>query len=235
LLIAMEAGYAEDVTFVSRDLLRYHEAVELDDTWRTRIRQIDLAERETVTTGELPRGIVIRRGPARDAVLFRRYFPPGFGLYDGRTGEPLFELDERWRQFPARGRFLADGRVVLSLHEAERTTLLVLSPEGEELVRVERPATDSRLGGELAPGRMMVALRRAEAGADSDPALWTTYELDAGTGELTLLVDGAIPLGGSPASLERRLLWTLDGQVFEWWPATGERRTLLPPAGRQSR
>ncbi len=229
LLTALKQEQAEDVDFVSNDRVRYHQAVELEDaSFKTRIREIDLAERESVTTGWLPRGLVIRRSPERDAVLFRRAFPSGFGLYDGKTGEPLLTLDERWRQFPSRGRFLADGRVVLSLHETDRVTLLVLSPEGEEQHHIERPATNSRLGGELAPGRLMVALRRT--GTDPDPAAWSTYQLDADSGELSPLIDGAMPLGGSRASLERRLFWTLDGQVFTWRPATGERRTLLPVA-----
>ena len=229
LLMAAQAESVENVYFVSRDLVRLYESVELEEGFRTRVRQIDLIERASASTGMLPRGLAIRRSPERDAVLFKSSFPPGFGLYDGATGEKLFELDERWRQIPARGRFLADGRVVMSLHETGKITLLVTSPEGEEQHRIERVATGGHLGGELATGRMLVALR--ERTADSGPlGEWTTYELDAATGELTHRIAGVMPLGSGS-----RLLWTLDGEVTELRPESGERRIVLPVGRRQSK
>ena len=231
-LTAVETEMVEDLVFVSSNVVRYHEVVEgQDGSFRLRIRELDVAERRSVTTGWLPRGIVIRRSRERDAVLYRRAFPSGFGLYDGKTGEPLFVLDEHWRQFPSRARFLADGRIVLSLHEVGRVTLLVLSPEGEERHLIERPGvTGSRLGGELAPGRLLVALREP---AGTAATLWNIYQLDAETGELVRRFDGAGLLGAAPAGTPSRLLWTTGGEIVTWQPETGERRTLLP--ARQSR
>ena len=255
LLMAVDTELPEAVYFASNRLVRYHHALDLKEGWRTRIWELDLDSRQSSAVGELPRGILLRRNPSRDAILFKRYFPSGFGLYQGQTGEPLFELDERWDQLPSRGRFLADGRIVLSVHEDGVLTLLVLSPDGEEHHRIECPgATDNRFGGELSPGRVLVGLRelgniseRLEAPLnEEDEDLfgryigtnqasvseflggWATYELDAESGELTRLADGAMPLGAPEQMLDQRLLWTADGKVVQWRPETGERRILLP-------
>ncbi len=241
-LTVVPAHGPRSIGFVSHDLVQYHEQDEQDD-WKLWL--LDLRTRRSVEVGSLPDGMLKRRNRVRDTVLYNRFSPPGFGLYRGDTGEPLFELEMPW---PHRARFLADDRIVLSVHEMPGVELMVLAPDGREEHRIERPAaTGSRFGGEIEPGRVLVALRdgkragdrdAGEDEADEDADLtffgigsWTTYVLDAGTGELTPLLDNAVPLG-APARIPDRRLLQAGGEVIQWHPRTGERRTLLPAAGR---
>ncbi len=242
-LAAVEANDLRALYFASRDLVRFHQPIVEEVYWRNRIRQLDLRTRRSVETGDLPKGIVIRHSQEGDLVfklsLFEGHDSEGeirFGLYRGDTGEPLFELDGIWLSpDPDRVAFLADGRIVLGLPGQHDLTLLVLSPDGEEEHRVERPkATGIRFCGELEPGRVVLTFTEyitPEVAAASEPGL-RTYVLDAGTGELTLLLDDAVPLGAPARTLDRRLLQTAGGEVVEWHPRTGERRTLLASSPR---
>ena len=241
LLAAVDAEYPKTVEFLPGNLVRFHQPDDLDQGWSTRIRQIDLDTRRVVDTGRLPRGHQVRRDPGRDLVLYARTFPSGSGLYHGDSGRALAEVAET--RVPSRGRFLADGRIVLTVHDARTLTLLVLSPEGEELHRIERPeVTGVRLGGELSPGRVLVALREIEAAArltgqrfhpDSLLPRWNTYVLDVDSGELRGLAAGVVPLGTPAEILAERLFLAGGRSVIRWNPETGEQRLILRPFERR--
>ncbi len=246
---AVGAKLPDAVTFLPGNQLRFHQhlssspEIMVEPGGWTEIKKLDLESRRLTETGRLPTGHGGARSPLRDVLFYRRQFPYGFGLYDGESGRPLVEF-ERGDSVFGWGRFLADGRLIVghwSRHAPGRPggelTLLILSPEGQQLHQIERSGVwTTRLGGELSPGRILIgwrqespprqaALQRIDALHLSD---WTTYVLDADSGELSPLVAGVMPLGRSGVSAER--LFRTDGEVIRWNPETGESRTVLAVA-----
>ncbi len=246
---AVDARLPEAVTFLPGNQVRFHQQISASTeimvehgAW-TQIRKLDLGTRRLVETGRLPPGHGGVRSPVRDTLFYRRPPPHGPGLYDGESGVPLIEIESRGDSMFGWGRFLADGRLIAghwSRHTPGRRggelTLLVLSPEGQQLHRIERAGVRSRrAGGELSPGRLLIGLR--EEPRPGPAALhqldvlprpgWTTYVLDADAGELSPLVAGVLPLGRSGTSAERLFLAGGD-QIIRWNVETGESRTILP-------
>ena len=238
---AVDADYPEAVTFPSPAKVRFHENVEDTDRWGKFIRQFDFETRKVIDTGRLPRGRVVRRSPYRDVMIYIGAFPSGFGLYHGETGQILTDLSDK--RLPTHARFFADGRSALTIQDLTDLDLIVHSQEGEELHRIRRAGVYGiRFGGEMTPGRMLVALRDDQTTQSRLPELhdldrvmypgWTSYVLDADTGELRWLAAGVIPLGAPTRFLDDRLFLSDGGSVIRWTPETGEQQIVLPPAGQ---
>ena len=113
-----------------------------------------------------------------------------------------------------------------------------MSPEGEELRRLERRGVlEMQFGDEFGPGRLVLALMEESwegesemlAGLGLEPLPgWTTYVLDVEALELTTLGVGLVPLRGPNPRL-----YIAGGQaVIRFDPATGEHRTVLPALNR---
>lgn len=246
---AVDAKLPDAVVFLPGNQLRFHQHVSSSsDVWIeqggwTEIRKLDLESRQVRVTGKLPTGYGGVRSPVRDSLFYRRHFPHGLGLYDGETGQALVELENIGGSISGWGRFLADGRLIVghrSQHGPGRAgaelSLLILSPDGQELHRIERSGVwTTSLGGELSPGRLLFALSEksppngqvAPHKLDVEPLpYWTTYVLDADSGELSPLVAGVRPLGRLGTSAERLFLAGC-GKVVRWNPDTGESRTIF--------
>ena len=243
---AVDAKLPEAVTFLPENRVRFHQRVPSDpeidgDAW-IRIRELDLATRRLVDTGRLPAGIGGPRSRSQDLLFFQKW--PGLGLrvHDGETGEARVEADAAVPSMAGWGRFLTDGRLVVGRWRPDAPgqpggdlRLRVLTPEGQELHRFERTGVTSRsAGGELAPGKLLIAWKEKTPPATSRHRLdvpprhgWTTYLLDADAGELIPLASGILPLGKSRASAERLFL-AGDDHVIRWNIETGEVRTILP-------
>ncbi len=243
---AVAAKEPHSVTFLPGRRVRFHQRApvvtvespgkEMTGLW-TQIHQLDLDTRQLTETGRLPpMGHGGTYSPTRDLLLYHRLFPVGAGVYDGETGVPLAEIDKGWQSLASWGRFLADGRLLVGHFEQGGLTLLVLSPEGQELHQVERAGVKERvLGGELSPGRLLIALREeppppgqvALHQLDVEPLRdWTTYVLDADSGTLSPLAAGVMPLDGAGTSADR-LFVAGGGRIIRWNPDTGELRTIF--------
>ncbi len=244
---SVDADLPNAVTFLPGGLVRFHErlaaspsvALESGWMWRTQIQQLDLGTRRLTETGRLPPGLKSVRSPVRDTVFYQRRLPLSFGFYDGEAGQLLTELDPEWDSIAGKGHFLADGRLVFDHWKLGEATFLVFSPDGEELHRIQlSDVQERRFGGELAPGRLLIGLYEESPSSraplhqlDVEPLDgWTTYVLDADSGELSPLASGVMPVGKSGISAER--LFLADGEVFRWTVSTqrgetGDRRTIL--------
>ena len=248
LLAAVAAVNPTAVFFLSSNRLRFHELIWHRGGPIRKIRQLDLDSRQLIETGRLPKGAWSRQSARGEVVLVARN--NGFGLYRGETGQPLVEV--RGRRPPRAGTFLADGRLVLCFTSQQRSTdrpdgrrfeglrldleIRILSAAGRQLQQVFRQGVmNVRFGGELSPGRLLIALQSqrpepspADApGPDVAPMPgWTTHVLDVETGELTRLAVGLIPLSEAAGT---RLFEAGGDQVLLWDPRTGEHRTILPP------
>ncbi len=244
---SVDAEEPSRVTFLPGNRVRFHQLLpvdpEVDHDSRTRIRQLDLGTRRLVDTGRLPPTLPVYGGvlePARDILFLQRLPPFGPGLYDGESGRLLVEIEKLGDSLSGFGRFLADGRLIVGQWSRDapgqgggKLTLLVLSPEGQELHRIERAGVRMRrAGSELAPGRLLIALNEAVPAPaalhrfDVRPLRgWTTYMLDADSGELKPLAAGVLPLARSGKSAPS--LFLAAGQILRWNIETGEVRTVL--------
>jgi hypothetical protein len=124
--------------------------------------------------------------------------------------------------------FLGDDRVLVSERTGGKAVLRVLDIQGAELRRFEIPADRLRLGGQPAPGLLVVAI--VPPGAGKDLALRRCLLLDLDRGTWRSLVDGMAPLSwpktsiGSPGT---RLFLQDRGGLVEVDPATGRQRVIL--------
>ena len=184
-------------------------------------------------------------GPYRPAVAVldgpgRRFVLLGLGgeqrrctLRDLLTGASLATLGEgRGSGLAA---FLADGRVVAVTGARSGRELSVLDRDGALLRRVPLGgATWVVLGGELQPGRLVVA-RTPPGKAWGE---WDTVAIDVNTGDTKVLGRGLVPVASqlsaqrpappAPGSLATRLF--VDGartRLLRFDPATGATTVLL--------
>ena len=241
LVAAVDADNPGALAFLSSDQIQFQVPVEGGSARSARIRRFDLDSLEVADVGVLPSGHVAWYNPYHGSVLYTGPSNSGFGLFDSSTGQQLAGLEGRWRFAPKQGAFFADGRLALSFRERHGLHLLIFSPEGEEMSRIERPRVAKVVfGGELSPGQMLIALHEvpeesatAEAPRvelDVEPLRgWTTYVLDAEAAELSPLVSGVVPLTTSPVAPERRLIASRTA-ILQWNPESGDYRTLIEPS-----
>ena len=145
-------------------------------------------------------------------------------IADLRTGEPPVRL-------PVRGMlsglsYLADGRVVAAWRNRGRIELRLFDGRGRELKRFSLPGEHVRLGGQPAPGLLVLAT----TGNRSIQEGWRSDLLDLETGALRPIGEGLFPQGSPslpPGSLGTRLLVQEKGGLVRIDPATGRRTTIL--------
>ena len=153
-------------------------------------------------------------------------------LLDGRTGAELARLAagaERTKRWPG---FLSDGRIVLSERSGRDSRLRVFRPDGGEEPAIPLPAAGSVvLGGEVAPGKLVVATGEWPS--------YTTSLVDLDRGIVRKLADGLIPAArlagfgyeinaGPAVGSEATRLFVQESHVLVRLDTlTGERRVLL--------
>ncbi len=240
LVAAADARQPFSMSFVSSDRVRFQESIEQSGgARRLRIRHFDLTSRDLADAGLLPTGQAIWHSPHDDRVLYTGPSASSdYGLFDSATGQQLATLEERWRYVPKQGLILADGRLVVTFSDPGRFSLVIFSPQGEEVSRVElERVARAAFGGELSPDRLIVALldwptmdlppRQHGLGFDPLPG-WTTYVLDTETGELAMLAPGIVPLTRHSVAVGPRLFASRSA-ILRWDLETLEPQVLISP------
>ncbi|MEM7350193.1 MAG: hypothetical protein AAF657_05265 [Acidobacteriota bacterium] len=243
-LAVVAASQPTHVVFLSPERVRFQESFEDSASGRTiRVRQFDIHDLQVVETGRLPIGYRGVLDPRADRLLYLRGSRAGFGLFDSATGDQLLELDKAWRKFPSHGFALASGRLVLVFRDPFRSTLLVVSPEGQVEHRIPHPLVrEVRFGGETSPGRLWIAFDEGDRGpvpASRWPGVptlrgWTTYELDVRHGVLQPFAVGGAPLGIPHSALSERLFLAGGKSVVRWNRLTDAYEVLIEPSDASS-
>jgi hypothetical protein len=128
---------------------------------------------------------------------------------------------------------LDDGRPLITESAGSKVILRLLDLRGAELRRFEIPAEWTTIGGEPAPGLLVVCVvpRGRPGGRESRQNLL----LDLERGTWKPLIHGTVPVAWSHVpvgSLGTRLFLDNEGGLFELDPATGRRRVILHPEKR---
>ncbi len=171
----------------------------------------------------------------RERLLIRERGGTRLRLFEARTGRPLATLVEG--EPPQRSSwptFLADGSIVYATSDAFRTKIRVFSPDGAILTTLEvPPAPRIFLGGEVAPGRVVVATQGAREASPWEGGPLYLADLDAGT--VRRVAEGLTPVtwfpmwfdnaaAGSDAS---KLFYGPGRSLVRFDPQTGERKELI--------
>jgi hypothetical protein len=176
----------------------------------------------TLSTSPDGRRLLVREGPG------------AYRLFDLRSGrEVASRIPGPVVHGLASPKFLADGRIVF---RASRQELQVFSPDlaFERSFRFEGVLAPE-IGGQPAPGRLIVATARPGQATSSDPSHWQILLLDLATGEARSLAEGLLPAEGAyrgPESVGSRLFLNGNGGLVSLDPATGKTRILVPGSRR---
>jgi len=202
------------------------------------ILELDVPTKRLSRTGELERdsgSLFLSWDGAGERLIT---LPEGW-LIDGRTGAVLTRLVASNSDVARGTAFLADGRIVLTESSPEGHRLLVFGPDGTSQRTIPLPPGRwSVLGGEVTPGRVVVAV--------SDGSVYTSHLVDVDRGTVRKLADGLSPaarLNGNlsydaPPALgsdATKLFIGANDSVVRLDPDTGARTTLLggdPSAAR---
>jgi hypothetical protein len=178
------------------------------------VAELDLVGGEIVKTGrlELPDGggLLVARGPGYATAVLRerRGDELILTLVDGWTLTRRAELARR--QVPLGGRIpfrwgvlgvtvLTDGRIVVGEATLSGARLTVFDAAGVPTRTIDLGHwRDIRVGAELLPGQLAVALSKAIPSWGTDPEAWDAYlSVDAGSGDTTQLGAGMAPWAAS--------------------------------------
>lgn len=166
-------------------------------------------------------------------------------LREGNTGAVIATLSERGPTSQAFARFVSDGRIAVAVSEGPTDSKV---QERKRTVRVEVFTHDGRLertiaipgqaaitlGGEAAPGKLVVA-----AGRDSnDQRSRTIFLADLSTGDVRRVADGLFPVAYAwwyipgyyqpePGEEATKLFFGPGRSLVHFDPLTGERRLIL--------
>lgn len=123
--------------------------------------------------------------------------------------------------------FLTDGRVVSAQRNRGRLGLHLLDSRGKELKRFGLPGRRVRLGGQPAPGLLVVMIAE-----DSSDKTWRSALLDLESGALRQIGEGLYQEGWPilpPGSIGTQIFVQKHGGLVRIDPATGRRRVILHP------
>ena len=208
----------------------------LAEASRIEILELDVASKSLRRTGGLDGTagglFLIVTDRTGDRIVTIAYRDKAARLCDGRTGAERARLAPGAADVSRWPGFLADGRIVLSEKSAATTRLLVFRPDGTPEGVVALPAGRfATLGGETAPGRLVVAV--------GDGSRYASHLVDLDSGTVRLLAEDLYPaarLSGPPWELnaapevasEATRLFVRDGkELVRLDPETGARRVLL--------
>jgi hypothetical protein len=235
---------SRSVAFVGEDLLRLFPRVfnpnRKDITPRDlEIEEISLSSKKSVVTGRLePASLTLVRLSADGRYLVGTR-DKRLTLHDGRTGALLETLSEDLEA--PKMRFLSGGRmVVVGLTGGKGVLKIFLEGERTPSQHVELGAASSVvLGGEIAPGRVAVALNPFRSNDETARKAWKLAVVDMTEGKVDSHFSGLVPAdrfswwfspilspaeAGSPAS---KLFLDADGTLVRLDPASGKQEILL--------
>lgn len=201
---------------------------------RLEILELDAASKTLRKTGGFTgaeRLYLVANGSG-DRVVSTQYANREVWLLDGRTGAALARLAEGAEQTGRSPGFLADGRIVLSERSRRDARLRVFrSDGGEELTVPLPPAGFVVLGGEVAPGKLVVAVGEGPS--------YSVSLVGVDDGSVCKIADGHYPAArlagfsyeinaGPTAGSEATKLFVQEGRVLvRLDPSTGKRRVIL--------
>jgi hypothetical protein len=207
------------------------------------IEEISLTSKKSLVTGRLERdtpfSAFLRLGAEGRYLVAAR--PKRLGLHDGRTGTLVATLSEDLERPSLQ--FLSGGRIVVAGIAGPSARLLFF--EGDRALAAPSrtidlgPASTAVLGGEIAPGRVAVALNPIRSIDERSRRAWKLAFVDVTAGEVTPGPDGLVPANrfgwwfspvmppaepGSPAS---KLFLDASGALVRLDPANGKPEILL--------
>jgi hypothetical protein len=202
------------------------------------ILEFDVSTKTLATTGSIEDvdEIAYSATPSGDRLFVRE--KSRLTLRDGRSGKLLASLVERSPANRTLGRFVSDGRIVVSVADESGARVEVFAQDGRHERTIRIPARDRiALGGEVAPGGLVVA-----AGGDTKQRENRTIFLaDLSSGQVRQVADHLFPvtyLAGwisnspnyqpEPGSEATKLFYSPGRRsLVHFDPLTGERRVLL--------
>ncbi len=153
-------------------------------------------------------------------------------LRDGHTGALIAALSERSPQRRVVGRFTADGHIAVRVIEdarqgsGRRGSIEVFTRDGRLERTLQLPEFEYlTLGGEVAPGQLVVAAPRDSNGS----ARRVLFVANLATGEMRQVAEGLTPMSSlSEPGSQATKLFVGPGRSLVYFDAlTGERRVIL--------
>jgi hypothetical protein len=206
------------------------------------ILEFDVSTKTLATTGTVEDvdGIAYSTSASGDRLLVRER--GRLALRDGRSGVPLASLFDRGSTKRCVGRFLSDGRIVVSVADGPSLKIEVFAPDGRRERTLEIPARDRiTLGGEIAPGKLVVAA----GGATNETLNRTIFLVDLSSGEVRRVADGLFPVAHfapwtsnrpnylfAPGSEGTKLFFGPGRSLVHFDSLTGEQRVILAGSSR---
>lgn len=229
----------ESLRFLDSSTLRFYGMRFEEGSSKLRVLDFDLDTGRTSREVEVPGQNGLLSGIERDGhqVLLKTRMMemnrPGFAIVDLRTEEPPVRIQLEGVLIGSS--FLSDdggdNRLAMTLRRRGRIELLLLDGRGTMVKRFPLPGSLGRLGGQPAPGFLVVAT--------APPALsgkgrerWRSELVDLERGTRQPLGEGLLPAGwpGLPAgSIGTKLFLQERGGLVLIDPATGRRRVILHP------
>jgi hypothetical protein len=204
---------------------------------RLDILEFDVSTKTLATTGTVENvdGIAYSTSASGDRLLVRE--KKRLALRDGRSGALIASLFDRDPTKRCVGRFLSDGRIVVSVADGPSLKIEVFAPNGGKERTLEIPARDRiTLGGEIAPGKLVVAA----GGASNETLNRTIFLVDLSSGEVRQVADGLFPVAYfapwtsnrpnylfAPGSEGTKLFFGPGRSLVHFDPLAGERRVIL--------
>ena len=250
---AIPPNIGAHLVFVAPDRLRIYleepseSAASGEARRRLGIHEMDVAGKTLAQTGQMGpfAGFLVLRTDAaasRAIAIDRR--GRKMTLHDGRSGRQIAILSSGERR-SRNAAFLGDGRVAEVESSGAGARLRVFSPEGEEQKMVPLRFGDGwriALGGETAPGVVLVAVRSESAAESKDSECLL---VDTRTGQAQSIGKRIFPAAAMawwghddpswyPAAGSEATKLFLDGRgsLIRLDPATGARRVILSGSSR---
>ena len=200
------------------------------------ILELDIARKALAATGEMvgAEHLLFTVSASGARILLRE--KTRLSLRDGRSGALIASLAERGPTMNPSGTFLSDGRVAVSIVERSAVRIEVFAPDGSAERTITIPARYRiSLGGEVAPGKVVVAAGGSAQVRESR----TIFVADLSSGAVVKVADGLFPICSylsyaatpdsvpAPGSEATKLFYGAGRSLVRLDPLTGERRVIL--------
>jgi hypothetical protein len=202
------------------------------------INELPLPSKKSLVTGRIERDALPHLRIGADGRYLVGTRDKRLTLHDGRTGTELATLSEDLKA--AKMRFLSGGRMVVAGLAGASARLLFFEGEKAPARSIDLgPAASLVLGGEVAPGRVAVALNPFRSNDETARKAWKLAIVDVSSEKVVSSFDGLVPAdrfswwfspvlppaeAGSPAS---KLFLDASGALVRLDPASGKQEILL--------
>lgn len=205
------------------------------------IEEVFLTSKKSLVTGRFERDALPYLRISTDGRYLVGTREKRLTLHDGRTGALLAALSEDLKS--PRLRFFAGGRMaVAGIAEPSARLLFFESEKAPARSTYLGMAASVVLGGEIAPGRVAVALSPFRSDDQRSRSAWELAIVNADSGTVSPAIDGLVPadrlswwvspvLPPAEAGLASTTLFLdAEGRLVRLDAATGERKQILPKA-----